>query len=158
MEDTIGIVPDTFSKTVRVHAPVKEVWEALTNSSQVRIWMMDGEIGIHTDWKAGSPFIIKGTEHWVYFENKGVILRSEPERVLAYSHLSSLSRLPDTPENYTITEFRLTRMEEGTELMLCLSNFPTESIYRHLFFYWNTTLLLLKNFIELNRSKNYEHD
>ena len=35
-----------------------------------------------------------------------------------------------------------------TELTLTLSNFTTETIYKHLNFYWNTTLEVLKNFIE----------
>jgi hypothetical protein len=34
-------------------------------------------------------------------EDKGVILRLEPERLLQYSHFSPLSGLPDAPDSIT---------------------------------------------------------
>ncbi len=65
----------------------------------------------------------------------GTVLTFEPERVLKYSHLSSLSRLQDEPENYTILEFRLSPMDNQTTLILTLSGFATEAIYKHLVYY-----------------------
>jgi|GEM_PF-3423452 len=44
--------------------------------------------------------------------------------------------------------FALTPGEDGTELSLTLRNFPTEVIYKHLAFYWNVTIVLLKKFVE----------
>ncbi|HEY5823558.1 MAG TPA: SRPBCC domain-containing protein, partial [Cyclobacteriaceae bacterium] len=101
------------------------------------------KLEVMTDWKMGSPIIIKGFHH-VAFENKGIVLKYEPSHALAYSSLSSLSRLADQPENYSIIEFRLASIEEGTQLTLLLNNFPTESIFKHLDFYWTTTLQILK--------------
>jgi hypothetical protein len=69
-----------------------------------------------------------------------------------YSHLSSISRLPDEQENYSIVAFRLQPKEDETLLTLTLSNFPTESIYQHLAFYWNVTLETLKKMIEERRN------
>ncbi|MES2133227.1 MAG: SRPBCC domain-containing protein [Bacteroidota bacterium] len=137
-----------FSKTVVIHALSSEVWQALTNPELMKQWMAEEEITIITHWKVGAPILIKGEGHWVYFENKGIVLQYEPEKVLQYSHLSSLSKLPDTAENYSLIKFNLVPTENQTTLTLSLGNFPTESIYKHLAFYWNITLNLLKEFIE----------
>lgn len=65
--------------------------------------MADPEVGIEliTNWKVGSPITIKGFHH-IKFENKKTVLQFEPDKVLQYDYLSSLSRLPDKPENYSI--------------------------------------------------------
>jgi hypothetical protein len=42
-------------------------------------------------------------------------------------------------------------IEKQTALALTLSNFPTESIYQHLAFYWTVTLEALKRMIEERR-------
>jgi uncharacterized protein YndB with AHSA1/START domain len=136
------------TKTVNIDAPASKVWEALTNPELMKKWMFEAEIHIITDWKVGTPIVIRGHMNGKYFENNGIVLQFEPEKILQYSHLSSLSRLPDKPENYSLLEFRLAPMENRTILTLTLSNFPTESIYKHLVFYWNVTLEILKRIIE----------
>ena len=109
-------------------------------------------IEIASDWRVGSPIIVKGHHNNVDFENKGTILQFEPHSILQYSHLSSLARLPDKAENYTMIEFRLERTEENsTSLNVRISNFPTESIFKHWEFYWRVTIGVLKRFIESTR-------
>lgn len=114
-------------------------------------WMGDAamEIDIQTNWQVNSPIVISGFHH-LKFENKGTVLQFEPEKVLRYNILNSLSRLPDTPENYTIFEFTLSPTNNQTSLTLVITNFPTETIYRHLDFYWCTTIELIKKLIEKN--------
>ena len=136
------------SKTVHINAPTSVVWETLTNPELMKKWMSETEINILTDWRVGNPFVIRGHLHRVKFENKGTVLQFEPEKLLQYSHLSSLSRLTDTPENYSIIEFRLSPIHNQTTLTLTASNFPTETIYKHFRFYWNVTLEILKRMIE----------
>ena len=135
------------SKTVRINAPTSKVWEALTDPDLMKKWMSETEIHIFTDWKVGNPFVIRGRLHGINFENWGTVLQFEPENTL-HSHLSSLSRLPDQLENYSILEFRLAPVHPETSLTLTASNFPTESIYKHFAFYWNVTLEILKRLIE----------
>ena len=137
-----------ITKTIAIHAPAAKVWAALTEPQAMKKWMSETEIEIITDWKAGNPMIVRGPWYKSYFENKGTVLLFEPERALQYSHLSSLSKLPDTPENYTAIGFSLTPEKDQTVLILTLSNFPTETIYTHFNFYWNVTLHLLKKYIE----------
>ena len=138
------------SKSVEIIAPAPKVWAALTNPELMKKWMADPEteINIATDWIVGNPMIIHGTLHRIKFRNMGTVLQFEPERALTYTHLSSLSRLPDEPSSYSVMEFQLASIEDRTNLKLTLSNFPTESIFKHLVFYWNVTLELLKKMIE----------
>ena len=137
-----------FNKTIYINAPTSKVWDALTNPELMQKWMSETKIDIITDWKVGNPIVIRGTSNGKNFENNGTVLQFELEKILQYNHLSSLSRLPDKPENFSVLEFRLTPMENQTTLTLALSNFPTETIYKHLAFYWNVTLEILKRMIE----------
>lgn len=105
------------------------------------------KIEIFTDWQIGKPIITKGFHH-VKFENTGTVLKFEPNKVLSYNYLSSISNLPDEPESYTTIEFRLEPKSNQTLLKVCVSNFPTETIFKHLDFYWNTTLEIIKKQIE----------
>lgn len=108
-------------------------------------WMGDPEMMIEviTDWKVGNPIVIKEFHH-LQFENKGKILQLEPEKIFQHEYLSSLSNLANTPNNQTTITFRLSPKEEQTELIVEVTNFPTEVIYEHLEFYWNGTMQIIK--------------
>jgi uncharacterized protein YndB with AHSA1/START domain len=139
----------TFTRTVLIHASAAEVWQALTDVEWMKKWMMaDIELQIITSGRVGGPMIIRGNMGGKEFENDGTILQFEPERVLQYSHRSSLSRLPNQPQSYSTIEFELSPVGDQTNLRLTLRNFPTESIHKHLTFYWNVTLEVLKRMIE----------
>jgi uncharacterized protein YndB with AHSA1/START domain len=148
--DTLPTDSKIFNKAVNIKAPTSQVWHILTTPELMKKWMIseDIEINVSTDWKVGSPMVIRGNMNGNNFKNNGTVLQFEPEKTLEYSHLSSMSRLPDRPENYSIVGFTLNPTEDQTILTLTLSNFPTESIYKHLAFYWNVTLEVLKKMIE----------
>jgi len=137
-----------ISKTIHINAPTSVVWDTLTQPELMKKWMSETDIDILTDWRVGNPFIVRGLLHRVKFENKGTVLQFEPEKILQYSHLSSLSRLPDEPKSYTILEFSLTPINDQTALTFTASNFPTETIYKHFRFYWNVTREIIKRMIE----------
>lgn len=153
--ETLPTDSKKFNKAVTINASTSQVWHFLTTPELMKKWMIsdDIEINISTDWKVGSPMVIRGNMSGKNFENNGTVLQFEPEKTLEYSHLSSTSRLPNQPESYSIIEFRLQPMEDLTILRLTVSNFPTESIYKHLTFYWNVTLEVLKRMIE-NKGSN----
>lgn len=137
------------NKSILINAPLERVWEILTIPELLKQWMFPTELEIMTDWQVGSPFIIRGILHGIPFENKGTVIKFEPRRVLQYSHLSSVSRLADEPANYTTIEFRLTPVSRNeTDLALTLQNFPTQVIYKHLNFYWNSALAVIKQRLE----------
>lgn len=141
-----------INKKILINAPVAEVWKSITDPGLMVKWMgeADFDLKIATTWEVGSPFTIQGFHH-LQFENKGVVLEYLPGQVLSYDFLSSLSRLPDTKENHSILRFTLKSEEQHTSLELTITNFPTLTIYQHLNFYWNTTLVLLKKVIEMKK-------
>jgi uncharacterized protein YndB with AHSA1/START domain len=138
-----------IEQTILIKAPVLMVWDTLTNPDLMKQWMGEPEMQIEviTDWQTGSPIIIKGFHH-IQFENKGRILQFKPGAVLQYDYISSISRLADLPENYTNIEFVLSPLEQETAVTLTLSNFPTEAIFRHVNFYWRTTIHIMKKLAE----------
>lgn len=105
------------------------------------------EIEVISDWKVGGAITIKGFHH-VHFENKGTILQLEAGKIFQYEYLSSMSNLEDQPGNYTTITFTLTQRAEQTELTVEAKNFPTFEIYKHLEFYWNGTMQIIKGRIE----------
>lgn len=135
--------------TASIAAPPATVWRLLTDPAQMVRWLGEPEMGIEvaTDWAVGGPIRVSGFHH-VRFVNKGIVLAFEPERLLRYSHLSSVSRLPDVPESYTILEFALTPADGGALLAVSLDGFPTESIFKHFELYWRVTLGILKDLAE----------
>ena len=141
--------PNRIEKCILIHASAGKVWKYLTDPKLMKEWMGDEEmeIDIISDWKIGNPFVTKGFHH-VQFENKGTILQFEPESIFQYDYLSSVSNLEDTAENYTIITFKLTPKEGQTELTVIAENFPTFEIYKHVEFYWNGTLAIVKWRIE----------
>lgn len=138
-----------FRKTVHVNKVSSEIWRVLTDTELMKNWMGEPEMNvrIYTDWMIGNPFIVKGFHH-ADFENSGSVLHYEPYKKLGYSSKSSLSHLPDKPENYTFAVFELEEKELGTILTVCIYNFPTFAIQKHYEFYWNTTIELLKRYVE----------
>lgn len=143
------MIPESIQHAVVIHASPAAVWDALTNIDQMKQWMAvpEMELEVITNWNVGGPILTKAFHH-EHFENEGTVLQFEPFRVLRYTHLSSISRLPNLPENYTHFEFRLEPVDEHTALTVTLRGFPTESIYKHLDFYWRVTVGILKDFIE----------
>jgi len=138
-----------IEKTVVINSMAANVWKALTQPFLMKQWMGDEEMNLHiqTSWAVNTPITISGFHH-LPFVNKGTILEFDEEKVLSYSHNSSLSRLADEPENYSVIRFNLSPANTQTALTLTITNFPTETIYKHLEFYWQSTIVLLKKFVE----------
>ncbi|MGH8443808.1 MAG: SRPBCC family protein [Solimonas sp.] len=139
----------SFSQAVSIHAPAGVVWACLTRVERMRAWMAEPEmvLEIAADWRVGGVIVMRGFHH-ERFENTGTVLAFEPQRLLRYTQLNSLSRLPDVPENHALLEFRLAAAgdaaDDATALTFTASRFATPEIYKHLQFYWAGTLGILK--------------
>jgi uncharacterized protein YndB with AHSA1/START domain len=136
-------------KTVSINQSPSQVWEYLTNPTLMKKWMGEPEMNIEvvSNWKIGNSIHIKGFHNGA-FDNKGIVLQFDSPKILQYSHLSSASQLDDVTENHSIIIFRLTPINKNTLLKIQIENFPTESIQKHLDFYWQGTASVLKNIIE----------
>ncbi|MDI3283835.1 SRPBCC domain-containing protein [Polyangium sp. 15x6] len=149
-------VPENVTKSVEIHASPADVWRALTDPRSIRAWIADDdEIEVTTNWELGSPILFRGKLHGkIPFENRGTVRAFDPERILEYTHWSTLSRgaLPDAPDNHVVIRFVSTPSGSGTRLDLTLSNLVDYAVYKHLDFYWGTTLGILKRFCEQQAS------
>lgn len=139
---------NTVNKSVTIQASAVTVWEMLTSPEKIGQWMMDSPVQIASRWEVGSPLVFTGDLHGIPFENKGVILQLEPEKLLAYTHWSSLSERPDEPEQYGIITFRLTSTVAGTVLDFTQTNTGKYTTDRHVNYYWGTVLVLIKRLCE----------
>lgn len=142
---------DTITKTIDIDAPPSLVWRALTDPHVMPAWMSDEPLEVETRWEIGGPIVLRGILHGrLRFENRGVVQAFEPGRRLRYTHWNTLSRrvLADVPENHAIFSFSLAPSAAGTRLVLELGNLMDAAVYGHLDFYWDVTLMELKNFCE----------
>lgn len=140
---------ENFATSISINAEPSKVWAALTDPKIISDWMGAPEmkLEVETSWKINSPIFIRGFHH-IKFENKGIVLKYIDNELLSYSHLSSVSRLSDKIENYSVLEFVLTTANKQTTLTLSISNFPTETIQKHLAFYWRGTIHRIKEYVE----------
>lgn len=95
----------TAKTQITIHASAKKVWEALTTPALIKKYMMGADV--RTDWKVGSPLVYSGEYEGKPYEEKGVIKRIEPEKILAATHYSSASGKPDVEENYHLVTWEL---------------------------------------------------
>lgn len=148
------IISSELNKSIQysttINATLSRIWQYLTVPNLMKQWMLDQDtqLDIYSDWQVGSSIVMKGKLHQVEIENWGTILEFEPEKTLTYTHLSSISHLPDVSESYCKMSFELSAGEEGNVVALTITNFPTETIYKHLDFYWRVTLGVLKEQVE----------
>lgn len=138
-------------KNININATPETVWELITDPEKMKLWISDVEMKVESARQAGGAIIISGKWNGAVHENKGTILKFEPLKVFAYNAWSRINRLPDLPENYIITEFRIDpESDHQIRLTVVQSNLLTESIFKHFEFYWNVTLGLIKKLAEGN--------
>ena len=133
-------------QSIVIAAPAGKVWDALVNPEMIKQYMF-GTNAV-SDWKEGSPIIFKGEWEGKTYEDKGVILRLEPERLIRYTHFSPLSGLPDVPENYHTVTVELSSDGAYTLLSLSQDNNPTQQAQEHSEKNWGMMLTGLKKLLE----------
>lgn len=99
-----------------IEAPVSKVWNALVDPASIKKYMFGADTS--TDWKEGSPIVWKGSWEGKDFEDKGTIVKVEPEHTLTYTHYSSMTGKPDTPENYETVTHTLSAEGGATKLTI----------------------------------------
>ena len=129
-----------------INAPAQKVWDALTDPEVIRQYMFG--TNVISDWKQGSPIVWKGELQGNKYEDRGVILKLEPERLIQYSHFSPLSGKPDLPENYHTVTIELVSHGVETAVSLSQDNNETEQAREHSEENWKTMLASLKKLLE----------
>jgi uncharacterized protein YndB with AHSA1/START domain len=82
---------------ILINASRARVWAALTDPATIPRYMFGARV--ETDWKVGGPISWKGEWEGRPFEDKGKILRLEPEVALVFTHASGMS--PDRVHHVT---------------------------------------------------------
>ncbi|MGA2112617.1 MAG: SRPBCC domain-containing protein [Anaerolineales bacterium] len=141
MSDTL-----TTNVTVTIRAPASRVWEALTNPILIKQYLFGTDVT--SDWKVGSPIIYRGLWQGKPYEDKGRVLRNEPGRLLVSTFWSSLSGLPDLPENYKTLRHELFPGGNTTRLTLTQDNNSTQEEANHSAQNWKTVLEGMKMLLE----------
>ena len=133
--------------SIDIDAPRERVWEALTQPQLIKQYLFGTEVT--TDWQVGSPITYKGVWEGKPYEDKGKVLENEPGRLLVSTFWSSLSGVPDLPENYQTVRYELSSEDRGTRLTLTQDNNPTKADAEHSEQNWNMVLTGLKKLLEL---------
>ena len=138
---------DNVAKSmITVDAPARKVWHALVTPHAIKEYMFGTTV--ESAWKEGSPITWKGDWQGKSYEDKGVIIRVQPGRTLAYTHFSPLSGLPDRPDNYHTVTIELTPEGNGTRVALSQDNNATDEARQHSEKNWGMMLAGLKEYVE----------
>lgn len=136
----------TTRQSVTIDAPAAEVWRALTTPERIRQWFFG--VDTQTDWVEGSPIVHRGEYRGTPYEDKGTIVRIEPERLLVHTHWSSVSGLPDLPEHYQEVTWALAERDGRTELTVSETNLPSEAAKETSEQGWQAALGALRDLLE----------
>ncbi len=136
----------TAKTQITVHAPPARVWAALTTPEVIKQYLMGAEV--HTDWKVGGPLTYTGEYQGKRYEEKGVIRRIEPEKVLAATHFSTMSGQEDRPENYALVTWELEPRGSDTVLSVSQDHLSTTDGVEGAKRNWNGVLANLKKIVE----------
>ncbi len=131
---------------ITIEAPVAKVWDALTNPAVIKQYMFGTDVV--SDWREGAPIVWKGEWQGKSYEDKGVILKMQPERVIRYSHFSPLSGQPDRPENYHTVTVELSGEGAGTRVSLTQDHNASEEERDHSAQNWEMMLQGMKRLLE----------
>jgi uncharacterized protein YndB with AHSA1/START domain len=96
----------------------------------------------------GSPITYAGEWQGKAYEDKGKILQVEPEKLLVSTFWSSLSGVPDVPENYKTVRYELSPAGSGTKLTIIQDNNATQEEANHSEQNWKMVLDGLKKLVE----------
>ena len=136
--------------TVTIGAPASQVWHALTNPDLIKQYFFGSEAV--SDWKEGSALEFKGEWEGKAYVDKGVILKSEPNKLFQYTYYSPFSELPDVPENYSNISYELIEENDETILTVKQENISDEKAKQRSEKNWEIVLNNLKELLENRRN------
>jgi uncharacterized protein YndB with AHSA1/START domain len=132
--------------SVTIRADAAKVWDALTNPKLIKQYLYGTEaISL---WKEGGSITYRGIWKGRPYEDKGVIKKIEPNKLLVSTYWSSLSGLPDSPENHSTVTYTLDERDGETTLTVTTDNIDTKKAADHTENNWKSVLESLKKLLE----------
>ena len=132
--------------TITINASTSKVWDALTKPELIKQYLFGTEVA--TDWQVGSPIRYRGVWEGKTYEDKGKVLQLEPGKLIVSTFWSSLSGLPDAPENYKTVRYELSSEGSVMRLTIIQDNNDSEEEARHSEENWKMVLDGIKNLVE----------
>lgn len=132
--------------TISINSNKAEIWDALVNPVAIKQYMFGADV--KSDWREGSEITWKGEFRGKKYEDRGVILKMEPENLLRYSHYSPLSGKPDTSDNYHFVTIHLADGANSTKISLTQDNNADENARTESEKNWGAMLEGLKKYVE----------
>lgn len=132
--------------SIDIKATPAEVWHALTDPAMIKQYLFGTTV--ECDWKEGSAITYRGEWQGKAYEDKGTIMKIEPEHLLETTYWSSLGGKEDKPENYNLVRYELEPVAEGTKLTITQDNNATEEARAHSEQNWNMVLQTIKKLLE----------
>jgi uncharacterized protein YndB with AHSA1/START domain len=96
------------------------VWAALTTPETIREYFFGSDV--ETNWAPGSPIRWRGEFQGRRYEDHGEIRNIDPERSMTFTHFSSMSGKPDSPENYATVTYDLKEKGGRTDVKVTQKN------------------------------------
>ncbi|HEY3592430.1 MAG TPA: SRPBCC family protein, partial [Polyangiaceae bacterium] len=112
----------------------------------IKKYMMGADV--KTDWKVGSPLVYTGSYQGKKFEEKGVIRRIEPKKLLEATHFSTTSGKEDKPENYHLVTWHLQDQGKSTVLAVTQNGIANAQGVEGAKKNWQAVLETLKKVVE----------
>ena len=102
--------------TVKILAPAKKVWLALTSPGLVKQWQYGSDL--LTTWEVGASIVFRNEWNGQVFEQKGKVLEFSPESRLKYSLFFPRPDLRDIPEHSIYMMYELAESDGTTSLLV----------------------------------------
>jgi uncharacterized protein YndB with AHSA1/START domain len=133
-------------KSLLLKASPAVVWQAITDPETIKRYFFG--TNVETDWKPGSPITYSGNWKGKEYKDRGTILEVDKEKKLSHTHWSSLSELPDIPENYYTVTYELEPRGEDTLLTVVQAGNMSKETFEHSCENWEMVLQKLKEILE----------
>ena len=131
---------------ITMNASAAKVWDAITNPEIIKQYLFGAEV--ISDWKVGSPIIYKGSYQGKAYEDKGVVLKAEPEKLLITTHWSPLSGTTDSPENYHKVSYEIVPQNGRMRLTISQDNNSSVEEQAQNAQFWQAALDSIKKLLE----------
>ena len=106
----------TSDSIVKIIAPRRKVWLALTVPDLVKQWQYGSDL--LTTWEPGTPIVFRNEWNGQIFEQKGTVLEFSPESRLKYSLFFPRPDLQDIPEHHFFMTYELAERDGITSLLV----------------------------------------
>lgn len=132
--------------SITINASAVKVWKAITTPESIKKYLMGTTVT--TNWKEGSPISYEGEYKGKKYQDKGVIKKVDPGRVLQSTYWSSMGGKEDRPENYNLVTYNLCEDGKETFVTLTQDNVLSKEEKEHVTDNWTSVLKKLKEVVE----------